>query len=98
MLRLTALSTLAAVLFAGCSNFPELDAAITPTAEQADYPALIPMRQVMAGANDVQITPQTVANLQGRTGNLRARAARLRGPVIDSATRARMRAAMARHR
>ena len=87
-----------ATLLAGCSDFPELDAAITPTARNAEYPSLMPIDQLVADAQDVQITEQTVTTLKGRAGSLRARAARLRGPIIDSATRARMRAAIARHR
>lgn len=98
MLRHAAAFAITAIAMAGCSEFPELDAAISPTARQAAYPSLKPMDQLIAGAAEVQITQQTTANLQGRVGGLNARAARLRGPVIDSATRARMRAAMARHR
>ncbi|KPU84125.1 hypothetical protein JI58_05695 [Marinosulfonomonas sp. PRT-SC04] len=98
MLRHTALFALTATLLAGCSDFPELDAAITPAARMAGYPSLVPIPQILTDAQDVQITEQSVANLQGRVGRLQARAARLRGPVVDSATRARMRKAIARHR
>lgn len=98
MLRFTALFTLTATLLVGCSDFPELDAAISPTARQAGYPSLVPMGQIITGAQEVQITPQSVASLQGRVGGLQARAANLRRPVIDSASRARLRAAIARHR
>lgn len=98
MLRQTAAFAILVTVMVGCSDFPELDAAVTPAARQAGYPSLIPINQLIDGAQDVQITPQTVANLQGRVSGLQARAARLRGPVIDAATRARMRAAIARHR
>jgi len=98
MHRLAAAFALTAITLAGCSNFPELDAAITPTARQAGYPSLMPLDQLIAGAEQVQITEQTLTTLQGRVNGLNARAARLRRPVIDSATRARMQAAMARHR
>ncbi len=96
-LRATALAIIATILV-GCSDFPELDAAVTPAARQAGYPSLVPMDQLIAGAKEVQITEETVATLQGRVSGLKGRAARLRGPVIDGATRARMRAAIARHR
>ncbi len=98
MLRHAAAIAIIATVMAGCSDFPELDAAVTPAARDAAYPSLTPLDQLIAGAQDVQITPQTVANLQGRVTGLQGRAARLRGPVIDAATRARMRAAIARHR
>jgi len=98
MLRLTAAFAITASLLAGCSDFPELDAAITPAARNAGYPTLMPIDQLVAGAQVVQITEETVITLQNRIGRLRGRAARLRGPVIDGATRARMQAALARHR
>lgn len=98
MLRFTALFALIATLLAGCSDFPELDAAITPAARNADYPSLIPIGQIVTGAEQVQISAQTVATLQARISRLQSRAARLRGPVVDHATRTRMRTAIARHR
>ncbi|WP_456386903.1 hypothetical protein [Profundibacter sp.] len=98
MLRLINSLALAATLLAGCSDFPELDAAITSAARNADYPNLLPIDQLIADAQQVQISPETVTNLEGRISHLNARAARLRGPVIDGASRARMRAAIARHR
>ncbi len=98
MLRIIPALAISAALLAGCSDFPELDDAVSPTARKAGYPALLPIDQLIAGAKDVQITEETVSSLQSRIARLNARAARLRGPVIDAATRARMRAAIARHR
>lgn len=89
---------LTAALLAGCNDFPQLDDAISTTARNADYPTLLPIDQVISGANDVQITEKTVSALMGRIAALRGRAARLRRPVIDTRTRARMRAAINRHR
>ncbi|MCF6317228.1 MAG: hypothetical protein L3J30_13320 [Marinosulfonomonas sp.] len=98
MLRILPALVLSAALLAGCSNFPELDDAVSPTARKAGYPALLPIDQLIAGAQEVQITEETVLTLQSRIARLKAHAARLRGPVVDTATRARMRAAIARHR
>lgn len=98
MLRFATSFALIATLLAGCSDFPELDAAITPAARKAGYPSLVPLDQLISGAQDIQITDETVATLQTRIARLNARAARLQRPVIDSATRARMRAAIARHK
>ncbi len=98
MLRIIPALALSAALLAGCSDFPELDDAVSPTARKAGFPNLLPIDQLIAGAQEVQITEETVTTLQARIARLNARAARLRGPVIDAATRARMRAAIARHR
>jgi len=98
MLRLAAAFAITAAVLSGCSEFPELDAAITPTARQAGYPSLVPIAQLVAGAEQVQITEESTTALHGRVSGLKGRAARLRGPVIDSTTRARMRAAITRHR
>ena len=98
MLRLATAFAITATVLVGCSDFPELDAAISPAARQAGYPSLLPMGPLMTDVAEVQITEETTATLHARASNLRARAARLRGPVVDSATRARMRAAIARHR
>ena len=83
---------------AGCSDFPQLDNAVSETARNADFPQLVPKSQLLANARDVQISPQTTAGIINRAGSLQARAARLRSPVLSSATRARLQAAMARHR
>jgi len=97
-MRIAVIFTISATLLAGCSDFPQLDSAISPAARNAEYPSLVPISQIISGAADVQITEQTVSTLKGRISRLNARAARLRRPVIDNATRARLRAAMNRHR
>lgn len=98
MLRMLPALAIFAALLAGCSDFPELDNAVSPTARKAGYPDLLPIDQLIVGAQEVQITEETVSTLRSRIARLNARAARLRGPVIDAATRARMRTAIARHR
>lgn len=98
MFRFATAFVLTATMLAGCSSFPELDDAISPAARAADYPTLKPIDQVINGAHDVQITEQSIATLQGRVNRLKARAARLRRPVIDATTRARMRSAIKRRK
>jgi len=98
MARFTFIICLSAGLLAGCSDFPQLDSAVSDAARDADFPQLVPKSQILANANDIQISPQTTAGLKNRASGLRTRAARLRGPVLSSATRARLRAAMSRHR
>jgi len=81
---------LCAALSAGCTQFPDLDSAISPGAERAAYPDLVPVEQLRAQIPLAQVDPDTASNLEARVANLRARARRLRGTVIDSPTRARM--------
>ena len=78
------------LLLAACAEFPELDRAVPASATQGPYPDLVPIATILDGPAPVA-TPAVVAGLQGRVAALRARAARLRGPVFDPATRARLR-------
>lgn len=90
---LTALTvSAAAVALSGCADFPELEGTVPAALEQADYPKLVPIEPLLAGADEVQITPDTRSGLAARAAALRARAAHLRRTVVDGGTRARMRA------
>ena len=80
-----------------CTDFPELDAAVSERAKRADYPTLVAIDGILSGANEYQITPATIGDLQSRIARLRARAARLKRPVIDRASRSKLNAAIARH-
>ncbi|PHQ98429.1 MAG: hypothetical protein COB39_08880, partial [Marinosulfonomonas sp.] len=75
-MRILPALVLSAALLAGCSNFPELDDAVSPTARKAGYPALLPIDPLIAGAKEVQVTKETVLTLQSRIARLNARAAR----------------------
>lgn len=83
---------------AACADFPELDAAISDRARAADYPRILPLDALLAsvppheGGLGVGDLPARIAHLQARAAALKAHA------VIDRATRARMQAALARHR
>ncbi|WP_420859966.1 hypothetical protein [Marivivens marinus] len=83
-------------LLAACAEFPALDRVDVTSAERAPYPAIIPLGPVLAGLDQTSgqspLTPEFAASLTARLRALQARAARLRGPVIDGTTRARMRA------
>ncbi|WP_343079682.1 hypothetical protein [Ostreiculturibacter nitratireducens] len=84
-------SALVAVL-SGCAQFPEVEAAMSPEAARADYPALMPIDDVLARAAEDGIAgPDLEASLQERAARLRARAAALRAPVVDAETGARLR-------
>ncbi|MEP3845630.1 MAG: hypothetical protein ABJM43_09855 [Paracoccaceae bacterium] len=90
MLRLVCSLTLICGL-ASCATFPELDSSFSPAARTADFPALVPLEPLLAQNAGTGTNPQeTVKTLEGRLASLRARAARLRGPVLDRASRARL--------
>jgi len=80
-----------------CAEFPQLDDRIDAAALAADYPTLQPLDPLLAKAANQKstITAASEAGFDSHIGTLRARAARLRGPVIDAATRARMRRGVA---
>ena len=81
-------------LTAACTQFPELDATLDQATLDAPYPDLVPLGPLLAQADGIAQTGQTSATAQAsfdsRLARLRAQAARLRGPVVDRATRARM--------
>lgn len=93
--RLSAtLLLLAGLSLAGaCATFPELGR--LPTDQTADLPRLLPMEQLLAQANATpRATDATGQGLAARAARLRNRAALMRGPVHDPATRARLSAAI----
>ncbi|MEP3443111.1 MAG: hypothetical protein ABJN72_16660 [Sulfitobacter sp.] len=78
-------------LTGACTQFPELDARITPELEAAQYPKLIPLAPVLAAAQEQRVEPaQENAQIDGRIAALRARAAALRGSVLSGAERLRL--------
>ena len=81
------------VCLAGCADIPELPG--TMIAGDAPYPALIPIDGLLAAAGSaaaMRAAAAGSAGVMGRVAGLSARANALRGPVIDGATQARMRA------
>ncbi|MBU2357509.1 MAG: hypothetical protein KKB02_01030 [Alphaproteobacteria bacterium] len=90
---------LALVLIAlcGCATPPALDDRISAAAAAAPYPTLQPLAPLLTqAAQPPRITAQTTSATQGDAAGLRARAAALRGPVVDAATRTRMQQGLAR--
>ena len=74
---------------AACVERPDVAARIDPAALAAPTPALVPLGPLLASAAALGATP-VAGPPEGRIAALNARAARLRGPVVDAATRARM--------
>ena len=79
---------------AACTQFPELEDTVSPSVQEADFPALLPLEPLMATATPVVSDPvETTQTLERRVAALRARARALqRRDIIGAATRARMRA------
>lgn len=86
----TALALAGAV--SGCSQFPELDASVSDTVRAQPFPGLVPLDGLQARLDSTQITPETGPALEARVAQLKARADRLRGEVIDAPTRDRIKA------
>ena len=78
------------LLAVACTRFPELEATISPEVQATPYPNLVPVEPILAAAITPAQTEQTEQSVQSRADALRRRADRLRGRVIDRATRARM--------
>ncbi|KIC46149.1 hypothetical protein RA29_20190 [Tateyamaria sp. ANG-S1] len=77
---------------AACTQFPELDDAVSPDVAGSDFPALLPLEPLLAGTAPIVGDPiQTSESLEARIEALRARARALQQrPIVDPATRARM--------
>ena len=93
MTRLIFIS-LTLVGLSACTTFPALDDAVSPTAQAADYPDLVPLEPLLAARapeRAADATPEAIrATLEGRLARLQARATRLRGPVLSRSERARL--------
>lgn len=77
------------LLLCACAQFPELATPEARLAQNAPYPTLVPLEQLLHGSAPVA-TEATASDLQARLARLRARANRLRGPVLDGKSRSRL--------
>lgn len=75
---------------AGCDDPYPLSADLTEADRRAPYPVLLPVEQVRAQVPPPRTTERTQPELEARAARLRARAAGLRGPVIDAETQSRL--------
>jgi hypothetical protein len=79
------------VALMGCTQFPELDNAVSASGHNADFPTLAPVQSLLVQSRSTGPTAeQTVASLNARVQALQNRAARLRQTVVDPNTRNRM--------
>lgn len=81
---------LLAAALAACSQFPELDAAVSPGVAEADYPTLLPLGGLLTGP-EPRATQEMRGGIEARVAGLRARAARLGGAVVADPVKTRMR-------
>lgn len=79
------------VALMGCTQFPELDNAVSASGHNAELPTLVPVQSLLVQSRSTGLTAeQTVAGLNARVQALQNRAARLRVSVVDPNTRNRM--------
>ncbi len=64
---------LLAALLAGCAEFPQLDAAISPEARRAPFPTLVPLNEVLDRRGDARLTGAEAGPLKARADRLKAR-------------------------
>ncbi|MEM8775996.1 MAG: hypothetical protein AAGF53_13240 [Pseudomonadota bacterium] len=73
-----------------CTQFPELDETFTRDARSSPFPQLGPAEDLRAQVGEALITDESIARTEARINALKARAARLRGTVIDQNSRNRL--------
>jgi hypothetical protein len=79
------------IALSACAEFLALDGTVSPAQANATFPDLVPIASLIQQANeDGSASTLAEAAISARIANLRARASRLRGPVIPSSARARM--------
>lgn len=92
--NLAILATIAGLC--ACSSFPDLDDQVSPDVQNASFPALLPVEDLRARVATGPIEPREqpiiaqAEQIDNRANALRARAAGLRGDVIDEADRERL--------
>lgn len=95
------LAVAAAAALAGCDAYPQLDATVSGEARRSPYPALMPVEDLRAAAaarpSSERIAAagpgaaaSPAAEIDARAARLRARAAGLRGEVIDAESKERL--------
>lgn len=96
-IALMAFGTVLVLVLGGCAQVPELDATVPDHLDDAAYPALVPLDGSLTTAvHPADAAKKIEDTLSGRRDRLQARAARLNTPIVDPATRARMKTGVAR--
>jgi hypothetical protein len=84
---------LCATALLACTPLPD---GLSTRVSAAEPPPLVPLDNLLAKVDAPVATAAVADNLAGRAARLRNRAALMRAPVLDPATRARLAAAIAR--
>ncbi|WP_172293792.1 hypothetical protein [Pseudoruegeria sp. HB172150] len=77
-------------ILSGCSDFPDLDSAVSPEARRAEYPELVPIDGILARRGMAQLDGSEAEILAARAANLRARGQLLRDIAVNEDTRLRL--------
>ncbi len=85
-----ALALFPLTIIIACTQFPQLDDAVSTDARDAPYPDLVPVENIQNQVPETQVEPTTVEEVEARAARLKERAQQLRGPVVDDATHRRM--------
>lgn len=97
-LRGACLGMISATLL-GCSAPPDLHGRVVPVDTTAPWPTLLTSQSIAelsaTQTTEASATDETVSQLAARAAALRARAARLTGPILDTDTRTRLQASAA---
>ncbi|MEM7731994.1 MAG: hypothetical protein AAF280_04335 [Pseudomonadota bacterium] len=99
-MRRTQLIIAVAIGLSACTTFPEVDAKTAPDVQSAAYPVLLSVDDLRAQASTDPLEPrdlplvatleQDAEQIDNRANSLRARAASLRGDVIEEEDRERL--------
>lgn len=83
----------------GCTAPPDLHDRVVPVDTTAPWPTLLTSQSIAqlsaTQTTEASATDETVSQLAARAAALRARAARLTGPILDTDTRTRLQASAA---
>lgn len=85
-----------ALACAGCTRFPALEGRVGADLAARDFPQLIPLGGVLSAGSAGPDLPTLQSDLDARAARLRARAAALRGPVLNRADRIRLQRGISR--
>ncbi|MFV0359609.1 hypothetical protein [Tropicimonas sp.] len=96
--RLFLAALLPVLATAGCATFPQLEAGVSAEARAAPDPELMDSQAMLAAERAQTIDAGTQQRLSAEAAALRARAAALQGPVMDSAERESLQATSRRLR
>ena len=88
---------LCVALVSGCTDFPDLDAAVGDSAKNAAFPRVAPLEALLTEAAQSNIDVETGLALSQRAAALRRKARALGRPILTRAERRRLTDAVKRH-